>query len=317
MHKSPIEKGRPVIKALKRRLQELSGRASEDKKGRGEWRTKPVREFRKNIFLLDCSLNHNLTETQMQTYLTGEKNSSGSVRKWNSGEHTASEKKLNAIAAAHRKSDPSKKNSDFIHEYPLFELLIDRPISIKKLQKLRKGYLVKGGIPGLEDLKFSSVSDWWDFPLTQNGEPDGAPTSPVPNCPHFPEVELKRLYERGDWYGFMGILFAIRFAESEHDTVQHLSAVQYGYQAFAAAARNPVFQPHWEALYELFRSIVWRVPSTVQLLMPIDEIIREQVEAEEHCVNLYANVLDKTLRKPNKPEQPYEMATFRSERASL
>ena len=317
MHKSPIEKGRPVVKALKRTQRQLSGGAPEDKKGRDGWSTKPVREFRKNIFFLDCFLNHNLTETQMQTYLTGEKNSSGSVRKWKSGEHTASEKKLNAIATAHRQSDPSKENSDFIHEYPLFELLIDRPISIKKLEKLRNDYLVKRDIPGLEGLQFSCVLGWWDFPLTQNGEPDGAPTPPVPNSSHFPEVELKSFFHRGDWYGFMGILFAIRFAESEHDTVQHLTAVQYGYQAFAGAARNPVFQPHWKALYELFRSIVWRVPSTVQLLMPIDEIIREQIEADEHSVNLYANVLDKTLQKPNKPKLPYEMATFPSERASL
>ena len=144
----------------------------------------------------------------------------------------------------------------------------------------------------------------WDFSLYQNGNRNSQLT---PLC--FRD-DTDSLFQRGDIYGFLGILFHVRMTESLKDTDMHLLYMTEAYRAFPGLCRYHHFKNRWKEFYKLLLDIHMRVMPTWFQLKPDLKLIKSQIFAKEHITCRRYQLRDPTTHRFIEPTTPYNLAKF-------
>lgn len=155
-----------------------------------------------------------------------------------------------------------------IFELPLFELLANEPISVRRVNGMLNKYRAtrEDGAPFL----------YWKFP---NHDEKLLNKTLIPVLFQY---DTQTLFTCNDVYSFTTILGVVRFAEARGDGDLHLSAFKNLIRALPSVLRLPWIAPHSKLLLELIEDIRCRVLSTV-LMFDIDwDIVWRQTNDPEH-----------------------------------
>lgn len=214
--------------------------------------------LRTRIWLEQIFRTQRINRREFTNIINPENEPTGIVLKWLKGEHTVKKNRVMRIAKTF-------EGSDSAYLLPMFELLKDKPYSKRTLDKLMAEYLADFG--GLKCWKFPEAADNKNFALQPS-------TIPISNT--------QGLIERGDVYGFAGILYLLRRAEAEKNTLLHLNYIQDAYQAFPGMCRTTPIRKRWEEALECLMIIHARVPTSLLLVRPNVDVIQKQIQAKTH-----------------------------------
>jgi len=234
------------------------------------------------------------TKTLQRTY-SGEAEASNAIVNWLKGFHVM---KYNSIIKL-RKLYP---NNDFykIYELSLFDLLKNKPMTKKQLEKLVSPYI-----------DTSNHLDFWDFSIYQNGDKNGKLT------PLSSNIDTESLFQRGDLYGFMGILYHVRMAECTKDTDKHLLYMSEAYRALPGLCRYTHFKNRWKEFYHLLLDLHMRVKTTWFLLKPNIKLIKSQIFAKKHHTFRIYRSRHPITNKWIEPEPPFILSSFKSDNLTM
>lgn len=249
-------------------------------------RVDPIDYLQTRLWVESTLKDYRISRRELEAKLSGESESSGIVLKWLRGVHYATQVSVDQVAKLY-------PGSSHIYDLPIFQLLKNKPISKSALKKSVASYLPDSGL------------QMWSFPLTQNGEDDGwpAPTTHI--------FDPETLFQRGDIYGFMGLLYLVRKAEIENDHFGHLESIKYAYRALPGLCRYKYFRRRWKEFYEALIGIQCRMPASSMMLMPKRDIIQKQVEAKYHMTLECLRPRDPaTFNSPIELELPFLEARF-------
>ncbi|MEZ5506442.1 MAG: hypothetical protein R3F38_10880 [Gammaproteobacteria bacterium] len=210
----------------------------------------------------------------------------GIVLKWLKGIHAAKNSQVSEIS----KLFPGSQE---IYLWPVFELLKNKPIPVSKLDSLMSEYIVT-----LAKLKC------WDFPQPVHANQGDYP---------FPPIYLydsEGLFERGDVFGFTGILYLVRKAEAERDSDRHFDAMMHAYRAFPAMCRTTPILSRWREALHCLRLIHARVLTTTMLLRPNIDIIEKQIMSKTHITRRISRERDQLTGRFSDIELPFQIAGF-------
>lgn len=226
----------------------------------------------------------NRYQLQENVYDSTGKNS-GIVWKWWNEDYPANLKSVEFVAEKYKKSDE-------IFKLPLFELLTDKKLTLKQLKTIIDPYLLSENFP------------MWNFPSTG------------PNCNNEPfllnthEGDSDTLFQRGDIYGFIGILYLVRKAEIKNDVDTHAIHLRYAYKAFPALCRYHHFKHARDELLTALVRIHRRMRSSLYTIAPDFNTLERQILAKE--------LITLRVRRPRHPinrafielKAPYKEATY-------
>lgn len=208
------------------------------------------------------------------------------ILNWFKGEFSA---KPNSV----RKVTKKFPGSNFIYDLELFDLMEDKKLSKKRLKEIVSPYI-----------NIDDPLDHWNFPLTQNGEPNGFLTPPATRN------DTESLFHRGDLYGFIGILYHVRLAEAMKDYELYVKYIADAYRAFPGLCRYKHFRKRWEELLDALISIQQRMATSTFLVMPDTAKLKEQIFAKEHITYRPFWKRDPITFRFIEPDKPYILSEF-------
>jgi|GEM_PF-1078244 len=247
----------------------------------------PADVLRTRIWLETIFREHRLSRRDVMKLLFNKGGfQSGIVLKWLKGHPSVKPRNVIKLAGV-------LPGSDFVYHLPLFDLLRNKPMKKSQLDQLIKVYCTPSG-----PLQF------WQFPQPESG---GSNKFPIP--PGF-LFDSNALFERGDYYGLMGILYLVRKAEAENKPDEHLDYLKDAYRALPGACRHHYFRTRWRELYRCVFAIHSRVPTSLMLLRPKLSIIESQVTARTHITQRASRPRHPLTCRFSELELPYEQAGF-------
>ena len=157
-------------------------------------------------------------------------------KKWKKGTNIGKE----TMQTISREYSPQ---SEQIYNLPIYELLANRPVSKTTVRKLMAPY--ESSIPFGPKRKLFT----WSFPNDDLVLKQGRLT------PTISREDTESLFQRGDIYGFIGILANCREAESAGDLWRFISALRDAYRAIPSLA----FISPWEDHIDILLGCVHRI----------------------------------------------------------
>jgi hypothetical protein len=148
-----------------------------------------------------------------------------------------------------------------VFESPLWVLLENRPFSKSELGRIMSDYR-----PG----KTSGLPFFWLFPN------DEACWKQKRCAPTLIMQDTGGLVHRGDMWGFIALMWTMRYAEADGDQQLHHRASEDMYRAMPMAIREPWLADHADALIELTESIRARSLYSFCLFDVDFEVIKRQ-----------------------------------------
>lgn len=145
-------------------------------------------------------------------------------------------------------------------------LLSTRRVSKHTVLQLMRPYL----------LRRASFTDayQWDFPDDMGGTSLNRQLVQSDN--------YEGLYERGDMFGFMGLVASFRLAHVLKETDEQWLAAHYMIMALPGFCREAFIRPHWQSVLSATRNLLRLLPDCV---MPIQPNLRElsfQIFAQDY-----------------------------------
>jgi len=211
--------------------------------------------------------------------------SSGIVYKWLRGEHHASKTSVDRVAKQY-------PGSDNFFNSPIFQLLENKRITKTKLEKIISPYL--SGPP----LRM------WNLPFDDQNV-NGLPVSLITH-----EIDSDTLFQRGDAYGFMAILYLVRKAELENDLGNHTYYMKEAYKAFPAFCKNRYFNHNWDDYLTALVKIQSRMNASINLLLPDFDTIKRQVLSQQLITLRALRPRDSTTNRFILLKEPFIEASF-------
>lgn len=243
-------------------------------------------QLRTRLWLESILRDNKITRMQLQKMYSGDSEPSHIILKWFKGDFTATYKSVD-------KMEKIIQGSSFIYKLPLFDLLEDKDITEKRLREIVQPYI-----------NARNPLSQWDFPYTQNGDSNGLLAPPAFRS------DTETLFYRGDIYGFIGILYHVRLAETRKDSDLHLHYISEAYRAFPGLCRYRHFRRRWEELLQALISIHSRLTISSFLIMPNQKLIKEQIFAKEHITYRLFRARDSKSFRFTEPEKPFIVAEF-------
>ena len=225
----------------------------------------PADVLRTWVWLEAAFLEHGKSRSDVADSLSARANSPGArneptgiVNKWLKGKHVAKPHSVAKLAKV-------LCGSDEVYHLPVFDLLRNKRIKKSQLNQWVKPYRTTWN--GLE---------FWEFP--QHRYKESGELLFRANLLN----DSKSLLQRGDIYGFIGILYLVRKAEADNDVELHLEFMKDAYTAFPAAFRHPNFRPRWRQFYDCLFWVHARVPMSLTLCRPKKSVLESQIYADQH-----------------------------------
>lgn len=189
-----------------------------------------------------------------KTYVERGRSRSNLGEKWRKG--TAAPRRYSA-----EKLNERLPGTLAVFESPLWVLLENQPFSKSEIGKVMSDYR-----PG----ETSGLPFFWLFPTDEARWKRGrcAPTLTM--------SDTGGLVHRGDMWGFIALLWTMRYAEADGDQQLHHRASQDMYRAMPMAIREPWLADHAAALIELTESIRARSLYSFYLFDVDFEVIKRQ-----------------------------------------
>lgn len=212
------------------------------------------------VWLSNLFDTHSVSEKEFTCTVAGEKDPTGIVSKWKNGHHAVKAKSLGNVEAL------GYRNTRWVAELPIFDLLDIRPISETKLRQIVSGYLV-----AVNNSKFR----YWALPTSVTDQSFGF------NTPVALEHDAEALLERDDIYGMTGILYLLRLSEARSDQGLYLHYLKYAYRAIPSLRTIKAFRRHWEGFYSCVYSLHIRNSSAFLLLKPQKTIMERQMKRKD------------------------------------
>lgn len=210
---------------------------------------------------------------------------SGIVYKWLRGEHHASKTSVNRVAEQY-------PGSGDIFNSPIFQLLENKRITKAKLEKIISPYLSE---PPLRI---------WHLPFDDQNV-NGLPVSLITH-----EIDSDTLFQRGDIYGFMAILYLVRKAEIENDLSNHIFYMKDAYRAFPAFCKNRYFNHNWDDYLTALVKIQSRMSASLYLLIPDFDTIKRQALSQQLITLRVLRPMDPMTHRFIPLKEPYREASF-------
>lgn len=242
--------------------------------------------LRTRIWLEQIFRTHRINRFEFANIINAENEPTGIVNKWLKGEHAVKKNRVMRIAK-------TLEGSDLAYLLPIFELLKDKPYSTSTLDKLMAAYIVDFG--GLKCWKFPEAEHCEKFDLHPS---------------YTPIFNTQDLIERGDVYGFAGILYLLRRAEAEKKALMHLEFIKDAYQAFPGMCRTSPIRNRWKEALECLTIIQARVPTSVLLVRPNLDVIQKQIEAKTHITRRALRPRNKDTQRFLDLEEAFQCAEF-------
>lgn len=243
--------------------------------------------LRTRIWLETIFREHQLSRDGVAKLLPlGDGEPSGIVLQWLKGKHAAKPSRAARLAKI-------LPGSDFVYNLPLFDLLRNKPVRKSQFDQWVSHYQNPDDRIPL-----------WRFPQPEQSQPS---RFPVPPCLLF---DSNALFERGDVYGLIGILYLVRKAEVENDAEAHLDYLKDAYRALPGACRHRAFRRHWREFYNCLLAIHARVPTSLLLLRPEPNVIEAQVTAKTHVTRRILRPRDPLTHRFTELELPFVQASL-------
>ena len=182
-------------------------------------------------------------------------------------------------------------NSDKIYQLPIFDLL-ETDISRAKISQLIATYTIS------QPPIFTS----WQLPPINIG------THELSMLIH--KDDSDQLFQRGDIHGFMAILILLREAELNDDVIRHEALIKDAYRALPGFCRDKRFKKRWEEFYSALTLIHCNMYSSLKLVQPRKDIIKEQIFAKEHSTLRVLRPRSPVDGRFVEPEKPFREAGF-------
>ena len=164
-----------------------------------------------------------------------EKEYSRTVDHWQKGEGGS----RRTILSVAKQLESVIPDAGILFELPIFELLDERLITKKRIEKLVAPYLVDGDRGKI-----------WKFPTIEYDNPIHSVF-----LNEIQDTNTHGLFLRGDFYGLMGILANVRWYEAHGDAQHHVGAMADLYRILPIIARTKWFSNpnHFQKLMNLVR----------------------------------------------------------------
>lgn len=244
----------------------------------------PHEVLRTCVWLSNIFEAYSLSEVEFTSALAGEKDSTGMVSRWKRGQHAVKARSLGKIEAL------GFRNTRWIAELPIFNLLDVRPLSEAKLLRLVSGYL----------LTFNrSKFRYWSFPSSITDQLAGV------NTPIAMEHDADALLERDDIYGLTGILYLFRLSEARKDQELYLHYLKYAYRAIPGLRTVKAFKQHWEGFYDCIRSHHILDSSAFRLLKPQKDMLERLMDGRVIPARRVLRPQDRRTLRYIKDQEPF------------
>lgn len=240
------------------------------------------------IWLKNLFKTHRIGRRDMEDKIRAhDSEPTGIVLRWLKGEHAVKESRVSSIASVF-------EGSDRVYRLPIFKLLKDKPLTKPMLLKIMKPYISNFG--GFE---------CWNFPeAPQQKENMGIPFPPSWL------YDTEALIERGDIWGFTAILYLVRMAEAERNSIDHLDYMKCLYRALPGLCRNTLFYKRWRDTYQCVKHIHYREPTSVLLMRPRNRVLAKQIQSKTHVTRRVLRPRCPKTWRFTELELPYEEAGF-------
>lgn len=216
----------------------------------------PHEVLRTCVWLSNIFDAYSVSEVELTSALAGEKDSTGMVSRWKRGHHAVKAKSLGNVEAL------GFRNTRWIAELPIFNLLDVRPLSEATLLRLVSGYLLTFNRSKLRH---------WSFPPSITDQLAGV------NTPIAMEHDADALLERDDIYGLTGILYLFRLSEARKDQELCLHYLKHAYRAIPSLRTIEASKKHWEGFYNCIYSLHIRNSLTFRVLKPKKDVLERQM----------------------------------------
>ena len=228
----------------------------------------------------------------------GEGRNSRTITRWLSGNYLPSNNSLNKMF----KCFP---NSRGIYEHPVFTLL-ETNITKKRLKELIHRYTKLTSLHPEPDKNSNCLKiEVWNFPSTSESR-----RSYRENC--FQLFDAESLFQRGDEWGFIGILILLRQAELERNSDYHLHYIKYAYKAFPAFARSSLFYKRRHDFFDELQKFNSRFYTTQISVRPRYEIIERQIHDKDFHPQSVLRPMNPRTGRYEEVDEPYIEAKFHS-----
>lgn len=252
-------------------------------------KTKCVCILRTRIWLENIFYTEKIKRIKLGKVLAKDGESTGIVLKWLIGRHCVEEGKVFEV-------EETFKGSSAIYFNPIFDLLSPKRLTRSKLNSLSSVYISE-----YHGMKV------WDFPVPQQKE----------NCDlSFPPTfinDSEMLLERGDFYGFFGLLYRFRMAEIEKDQLKLLSCFADLYRAVPGLCRTKEFKNHLKSILFCLQQFKLKNPFLILSIKSRYGVIRQQVRSKQHITRRALRPRDPVTQHFIELEKPYELSAFVSE----
>jgi hypothetical protein len=116
--------------------------------------------------------------------------------------------------------------------------------------------------------------DLWSFP--EDAESD------EPNRRLVHSGDFERLYERGDAFGFLGLVASYRIAHLSKSVDSQWLAATYMVMALPGFCRSPNVREHWKLVTAITQDLLQLLPDCVMPIHMDIDILRDQIFALTH-----------------------------------
>jgi|GEM_PF-5727851 len=249
--------------------------------------------FPLKIWLNNLFMNFDTTPKEIQKTLGSGAHNTGIVRRWLSYEHAAGPVKVNQI-------NDFYEGSRDIYFHPIFRLLNTAKFKKNELESLMQRFTI-----------YIEQYDCWEFPSNSNKSKYSYPNTPIRRD------DYETLVDRGDSYGFMGLLYNLRAMPKSASPIRYYYFIPYIYQAFPGFCRSNNFKLYWYPLLQALDHLVYQFPGAHAVIRPRVDTIFKQITSKHLITYRARRPLDSSGIRAKPLEATYEIASFPSDTLKL